>query len=113
MIKTCYTQEYVAFAQQQAETGTPVSEVIRKMRSPGSHLIDGRRNMVRWAWAWAGPDPEFEAARRGEPKAQSSVADLSLDRLMLPLLHRMWFEKKTLGLSVDGSWCGIWKHATG
>jgi putative transposase len=45
-------------------------------------------------------------------KLKQLVADLSLDRLMLPMLRRMWF-KKIPGLSVDGSWCGIWKHATG
>ena len=31
MKKTCYTEEQIAFALRQAETGTPVGEVIRKV----------------------------------------------------------------------------------
>jgi hypothetical protein len=44
-------------------------------------------------------------------KLNQFVADLRLDKLILPMLHRAWSEK-SLGQDADGSWCGIWKHST-
>jgi len=41
-----FTEEQIAFALKQAETGTPVKEVIRKMGLPSRHFIDGRKNTV-------------------------------------------------------------------
>ena len=40
MRKTRYTDEQIAFALRQAETGTPVKEVMRKM-GISEHFIDG------------------------------------------------------------------------
>ena len=42
-----FTEEQIAFALKQAETGTPVKEVIRKMGITEADLLSGgKRNMV-------------------------------------------------------------------
>jgi hypothetical protein len=40
MMKSRYTEEQIAFALRQAETGTPVAEVIRRMGAFGADFSD-------------------------------------------------------------------------
>lgn len=54
MKKSRYTEEQIAFALKQAETGTPVAEVIRRMGYPSRRSTAGRRCMAGWAWASCG-----------------------------------------------------------
>ena len=74
MKKSRYTDEQIAFALKQAETGTPVAEVIRRMGV--SEQTFYRCEKVRRAWrmrvaaceAARGREPEAEAiGRRPEP----------------------------------------------
>ena len=52
MKKTRYTEDQIAFALRQVESGTPVSEVIRKKwASPSPPSIDGRNSSPAWAWS--------------------------------------------------------------
>jgi putative transposase len=48
MRKSRYTDEQIAFALRQAETHTPVQEVIRKMGIAEQHFITGKGAMVVW-----------------------------------------------------------------
>ena len=41
-----FTEEQIAFALKQADTGTPVKEVIRKLGIMSRPFTGGRRNMV-------------------------------------------------------------------
>jgi len=47
-MKKKFTEEQIAFALKQAEHGTPVVEVIRKMGIT-EQIIGGRRSMAGWA----------------------------------------------------------------
>ncbi len=49
MKKTRYTEEQIAFALKQAETGTRDGEVCRKMGISEATFITGRRNSPVWA----------------------------------------------------------------
>lgn len=48
MRKSHYTEEQIAFALRQAEQGTPVTEVIRKMGSASRRFIGGRSDTAVW-----------------------------------------------------------------
>jgi hypothetical protein len=48
MKKSRYTEERIAFALKQAETGTPVADVIRRTRSQRRRFTAGRRCTVGW-----------------------------------------------------------------
>ena len=48
-MKKKFTEEQIAFALKQAEHGTQVAEVIRKMGSRSRPITVGRRSMVAWA----------------------------------------------------------------
>jgi hypothetical protein len=54
MKKSRYTEEQIAFALKQAETGTPVAEVIRRMGFRSRRSTAGRRCTAVWAWASCG-----------------------------------------------------------
>ena len=75
-----FTEEQIAFALRQAEAGTPVEEVCRKLgvSEPTSH---------RWKKHFAGMGvPEIRRLRQLEEentKLKRLVADLSLDKSML------------------------------
>lgn len=80
MKKTRYTEEQIAFALRQAETGTPVGEVIRKM---------GISTQTFYRWKKQYGQMGVEEIRRLKQleeenrKLKQLVADLSLDKLML------------------------------
>ena len=80
MKKSRYTVEQVAFALRQAESGTPVPEVCRKMEI-------SEQTFYRWKRKYAGMGvPEVRRLKVLEEenrKLKQLVADLSLDKQML------------------------------
>lgn len=80
MKKSKFTEEQIAFALKQAELGTPVAEVCRKM---------GISDATFYAWKkkYGGLGPsELKRLRQLEEenrKLKQLVADLSLDKIML------------------------------
>ena len=80
MRKSKYTEGQIAFALKQAETGTPVSEVTRKMGVT-------EQTFYRWKKKYGGLGAtELRRLRQLEEenrKLKQMVADLSLDKHML------------------------------
>lgn len=80
MKKGRFTEEQIAFALRQAETGTPVAEVIRKMGI-------SEQTFYRWKKQYAGMGvTELRRMKQLEEenrKLKQLVADLSLDKAML------------------------------
>jgi len=80
MKKGRFTEEQIAFALRQAETGTAVAEVIRKMGI-------SEQTFYRWKKQYAGMGgAELRRLKRLEEenrKLKQLVADLSLDKVML------------------------------
>jgi len=80
MKKTRYTEEQIAYALRQAELGTPVAEVVRKMGV-------SEQTFYRWKKQYAGMGVgEIRRLKQLEEKnrkLKQLVADLSLDKLML------------------------------
>jgi putative transposase len=80
MKKSRYTEEQIAYALGQAELGTPVAEVVRKMDV-------SEQAFYRWKKQYAGMG--VGEIRRLKPleeknrKLKQLVADLSLDKRML------------------------------
>ena len=88
MRRSRYTDEQVAFALKQAELGTPVAEVCRKMGV-------SEPSFYRWKKRFAGMGvPEIRRLKQLEDenaKLKRLVADLTLDRSMLQdVLRRKW-----------------------
>jgi len=75
-----FTEEQIAFALKQAETGTPVKEVIRKMGIT-------EQTFYRWKKKYGGlGTSELRKLRQLEEenrRLKQMVADLSLDKHML------------------------------
>lgn len=80
MKKSRFTEEQIAFAMRQSETGTPVEEITRK-------LGVSQQTFYRWKRKFAGLGvPELRRLRQLEEenrKLKQLVADLSLDKRML------------------------------
>lgn len=80
MKKSRYTEEQIAFALKQAELGTSVAEVCRKMGV-------SEATFFRWKQKFSGLGPsELRRLRQLEEentKLRKLVADLSLDKAML------------------------------
>ena len=80
MRKTRYTDEQIAFALRQAETGTPVKEVIRKMGIC-------EQTFYRWKRLYGGLGPSevrrLKQLEEENRRLKQMVADLSLDKHML------------------------------
>ena len=80
MKKTRYTDEQIAFALRQAETGTPVKEVIRKMGI-------SEQTFYRWKKVYGGLGPSevrrLKQLEEENRRLKQMVADLSLDKHML------------------------------
>jgi len=80
MKKTRYTEEQIAFALRQADAGTPVGEVIRKM---------GISTQTFYRWKKQHGQMGVDEIRRlkqleeDNRKLKQLVADLSLDKRML------------------------------
>lgn len=80
MKKSKFTEDQIAFALKQAELGTSVEEVCRKMG-----ISDATFYVWRKKYAGAGPS-ELRRLRQLEEenrKLKQIVADLSLDKAML------------------------------
>ncbi len=75
-----YTAEQVAFAMRQAESGTPVPEVCRKMEI-------SEQTFYRWKKKFAGMGVaevrRLKILEEENRKLKQLVADLSLDKQML------------------------------
>jgi len=75
-----FTEEQIAFALKQAETGTPVKEVMRKMGIT-------EQTFYRWKKKYSGMMPsDLRRLRQLEEEnrqLKKLVADLSLDKQML------------------------------
>ena len=80
MKKTRYTDEQIAFALRQAETGTPVKEVLRKMGV-------SEQTFYRWKRLYGGLGPSevrhLKQLEEENRRLKQMVADLSLDKMML------------------------------
>ena len=80
MRKSRFTEEQIAFALKQAETGTPVAEVIRRMGV-------SEQTFYRWKKLYGGLGTgELRRLRQLEEenrKLKQLVADLSLDKHIL------------------------------
>ena len=80
MKKSRYTNEQIAFALRQAETGTPVKEVIRKMGI-------AEQTFYRWKKLYGGLGPSevrrLKQLEEENRRLKQMVADLSLDKHML------------------------------
>ncbi|MNY43669.1 Transposase [compost metagenome] len=80
MKRSKFTEEQIAFALKQAELGTPVQEVCRKMG-----ISEG--TIYAWKKKYGGLGPsELKRLRQLEEenrKLKQLVADLSLDKIML------------------------------
>jgi putative transposase len=83
-----FTEEQIAFALRQAEAGTPVEAVCRKMGV-------SEPSFYRWKKRFAGMGvPEIRRPKQLEEenaRLKGLVADLTLDRAMLQdVLKRKW-----------------------
>jgi putative transposase len=80
MKKSRYTDEQIAFALRQVETGTPVREVIRKMGI-------SEQTFYRWKKLYGGLGPSevrrLKQLEEENRRLKQMVADLSLDKHML------------------------------
>lgn len=80
MKKTKYTEEQIAFVLKQAELGTPVDEVCRKIGV-------SEQTFYRWKNKYGGMLPSdvkrLKQLEEENRKLKQIVADLSLDKAML------------------------------
>lgn len=80
MKKSRYTEEQIAFALQQAEHGTPVKDVVRKMGI-------SEQTFYRWKKKYGGMGTselrKMKMLEEENRKLKRLVADLSLDKVML------------------------------
>jgi putative transposase len=88
MKRSRYTEEQIAFALRQVESGTPVAEVIRKMGIT-------EPTFYRWKKQFAGMGvAEIRRLKQLEDenaRLKKLVADLTLDKTMLQdVLKRKW-----------------------
>ncbi|SCY55305.1 putative transposase [Nitrosospira sp. Nsp13] len=80
MKRSKYTEQQIAFALKQAELGTPVEEVCRKLGISDATFYNWKKK-----YGGLGP-PELRRLRQLEEensKLKRLVADLSLDKIML------------------------------
>jgi putative transposase len=80
MKKSKFTEQQIAFALKQAELGTPVKEVIRKLGIT-------EQTFYRWRRKYGGLGPselrKLKQLEEENRKLKTMVADLSLDKAML------------------------------
>ena len=75
-----YTDEQIAYALRQAESGTPVAEICRKMGVSQQTFYTWRR---KFAGMGVSELRELRQLREENKKLKQLVADLSLDKHML------------------------------
>lgn len=80
MKRSRFTEQQIAFALQQAEQGTPVAEVVRKMGI-------SEQTLYRWKKKYGGLMPsevrKLKQLQEENTRLKRLVADLSLDKEML------------------------------
>lgn len=80
MKKSKFTEQQIAFALRQAETGTKVKDVIRQLGIT-------EQTFYRWKRKYGGLDPsdlrKLRLLEEENKKLKQMVADLSLDKAML------------------------------
>ncbi len=80
MRKSRFTEEQIALALRQAEAGTPIEEICRKLEV-------SQASFFRWRKKYAGMGVselrELRQLREENKKLKQLVADLSLDKVML------------------------------
>ena len=79
-MKKRFTDEQIAYALRQAETGTPIKEVCRKLGVSETAFYAWRR---KFAGMGVAELRELRQLRHENAKLKSLVADLSLDKHML------------------------------
>ena len=101
-----YADEQVAFALRQAEAGTPVAEVCRKMGV-------SEATFFRWKQKFSGLGPselrKLRQLEEGNAKLKKLVADLSLDKAMLQEV----LAKKPPHLVAGANWSGTCRTGSG
>jgi putative transposase len=80
MKKSRFSEEQIAFAMRQAETGTPIVEVCRKMGVSEQTFFRWKKKFAGMGVAEVRRLKQLEEENR---KLKSLVADLSLDKAML------------------------------
>lgn len=80
MKKTKFTEEQIAFSLKQAETGTPVQEVIRKMGISEQTFYNWKRKYGGLVMSELRRLKQIEEENR---RLKRMVADLSFDKQML------------------------------
>ena len=80
MKKSKFTDEQIAFALRQAETGTPVAEVVRKLGISEQTFYRWKRKFGGMGMSELRKLKQLEEENR---KLKEVVADLSLDKAML------------------------------
>ena len=80
MKKSRFTEEQIAFALRQAETGTPIVEVCRKMGISEQTFFRWKKKFAGMGIAEVRRLKQLEEENR---KLKQLVADLSLDKAML------------------------------
>jgi len=80
MKKKRYTEAQIAFALRQAESGTPISEIVRKM---GIAEATFYRWKQRFDGMGVGEVRRLKQLEEENRKLKQLVADLSLDKTML------------------------------
>jgi putative transposase len=80
MQKTRFTQEQIAYALRQAEAGTPVEEITRKMGISEASFYRWKKKFAGMGVAELRRLKQLEEENR---KLKRLVADLSLDKAML------------------------------
>ena len=79
-MKKRYTDEQIAYALRQAEAGTPIREVCRKLGVSEATFYNWRR---KFAGMGVAELRELRHLRQENAKLKKLVADLSLDKHML------------------------------
>jgi len=78
-----YTDEQIAYALRQAESGTPVTEICRKLGVSQQTFYTWRRKFAGMGVAELRELRELRQLREENKKLKELVADLSLDKHML------------------------------
>jgi putative transposase len=88
MKRSRYTEEQIAFALRQAESGTPVAEVIRKMGITEPTFYPWKKQFAGMGVAEIRRLKQLEDENA---RLKKLVADLTLDKTMLQdVLKRKW-----------------------
>jgi len=79
-MKKRYSDEHIAFALRQGETGTPVPEIVRKMGISEQTLYNWKR---KYGGLGISELRKLKQLEEENSKLKQLVADLSLDKKML------------------------------